>query len=143
MREKVYIFDTTLRDAEQVPGCQLNTIEKIEVARQLEKLGVDIIEAGFPISSPGDFNSVVEISKAVTIPTICALTRAVKKDIEVAAEALKFAKRRRIHTGIGTSWYHIHEKLNSRGCPKSRIAPFAIVYFGKKNYLTVAKKQTL
>lgn len=113
MREKVYIFDTTLRDAEQVPGCQLNTIEKIEVARQLEKLGVDIIEAGFPISSPGDFNSVVEISKAVTIPTICALTRAVKKDIEVAAEALKFAKRRRIHTGIGTSWYHIHEKLNS------------------------------
>ena len=98
MREKVYIFDTTLRDAEQVPGCQLNTIEKIEVARQLEKLGVDIIEAGFPISSPGDFNSVVEISKAVTIPTICALTRAVKKDIEVAAEALKFAKRRRIHT---------------------------------------------
>ena len=113
MREKVYIFDTTLRDAEQVPGCQLNTIEKIEVARQLEKLGVDIIEAGFPISSPGDFNSVVEISKAVTVPTICALTRAVKKDIEVAAEALKFAKRRRIHTGIGTSWYHIHEKLNS------------------------------
>jgi len=95
MREKVYIFDTTLRDAEQVPGCQLNTIEKIEVARQLEKLGVDIIEAGFPISSPGDFNSVVEISKAVTVPTICALTRAVKKDIEVAAEALKFAKRGR------------------------------------------------
>ena len=113
MSEKVYIFDTTLRDAEQVPGCQLNTIEKIEVARQLEKLGVDIIEAGFPISSPGDFNSVVEISKAVTVPTICALTRAVKKDIEVAAEALKFAKRGRIHTGIGTSWYHIHEKLNS------------------------------
>ena len=98
MREKVYIFDTPLRDAEQVPGCQLNTIEKIEVARQLEKLGVDIIEAGFPISSPGDFNSVVEISKAVTVPTICALTRAVKKDIEVAAEALKFAKRGRIHT---------------------------------------------
>ena len=118
MREKVYIFDTTLRDAEQVPGCQLNTIEKIEVARQFEKLGVDIIEAGFPISSPGDFNSVVEISKAVTVPTICALTRAVKKDIEVAAEALKFAKRGRIHTGIGTSWYHIHEKLNSRRCLK-------------------------
>ena len=113
MREKVYIFDTTLRDAEQVPGCQLNTIEKIEDKKQLEKLGVDIIEAGFPISSPGDFNSVVEISKAVTVPTICALTRAVKKDIEVAAEALKFAKRGRIHTGIGTSWYHIHEKLNS------------------------------
>ena len=112
MTEKIYIFDTTLRDAEQVPGCQLNTIEKIEVARQLEKLGVDIIEAGFPVSSPGDFNSVVEISKAVTNPTICALTRAVKKDIEVAAEALKFAQRGRIHTGIGTSDYHIYEKLN-------------------------------
>ena len=111
--EKVYTFDTTLRDAEQVPGCQLNTIEKIEVARQLEKLGVDIIEAGFPISSPGDFNSVVEISKAVTQPTICALTRAVEKDIDCAAEALKFAKRGRIHTGIGTSFYHIYEKLNS------------------------------
>ena len=111
MSEKVYIFDTTLRDAEQVPGCQLNTIEKIEVARQLEKLGVDIIEAGFPISSPGDFNSVVEISKAVNNPTICALTRAVKKDIEVAAQALEFAKRGRIHTGIGTSTYHIYEKL--------------------------------
>lgn len=113
MSEKVYIFDTTLRDAEQVPGCQLNTIEKIEVARQLEKLGVDIIEAGFPVSSPGDFNSVVEISKVVTNPTICALTRAIKKDIEVAAEALQYAKKGRIHTGIGTSIYHIHEKLNS------------------------------
>ena len=99
MSEKVYIFDTTLRDAEQVPGCQLNTIEKIEVARQLEKLGVDVIEAGFPISSPGDFNSVVEISKAVTRPVICALTRAVKKDIDVAAQSLEFAKRGRIHTG--------------------------------------------
>ncbi|MGQ1945670.1 2-isopropylmalate synthase [Geofilum sp. OHC36d9] len=110
---KVYIFDTTLRDGEQVPGCQLNTIEKIEVARQLEKLGVDVIEAGFPVSSPGDFNSVVEISKAVSNPTICALTRAVKKDIEVAADALKFAKRGRIHTGIGTSPYHIFSKLNS------------------------------
>ncbi len=113
MDNKVYIFDTTLRDGEQVPGCQLNTIEKIEVAKQLEKLGVDIIEAGFPISSPGDFNSVVEISKAVSNPTICALTRAVKKDIEVAADALKFAKRGRIHTGIGTSPYHIYQKLNS------------------------------
>jgi 2-isopropylmalate synthase len=113
MNNRVYIFDTTLRDGEQVPGCQLNTIEKIEVARQLEKLGVDVIEAGFPISSPGDFNSVVEISKAVSNPTICALTRAVKKDIEVAADALKFAKRGRIHTGIGTSYYHIHHKLNS------------------------------
>lgn len=110
---RVYIFDTTLRDGEQVPGCQLNTIEKIEVARQLEKLGVDVIEAGFPVSSPGDFNSVVEISKAVTNPIICALTRAVKKDIEVAADSLKYAKRGRIHTGIGTSHYHIFNKLNS------------------------------
>ncbi|WP_062122246.1 2-isopropylmalate synthase [Geofilum rubicundum] len=113
MSNRVYIFDTTLRDGEQVPGCQLNTIEKIEVARQLEKLGVDVIEAGFPVSSPGDFNSVVEISKAVSNPTICALTRAVKKDIEVAADALQFAKRGRIHTGIGTSPYHIFNKLNS------------------------------
>ncbi len=112
-KEKVYVFDTTLRDGEQVPGCQLNTIEKIEVARALEQLGVDIIEAGFPISSPGDFNSVIEISKAVSEPVICALTRAVKKDIEVAAESLKFAKRGRIHTGIGTSYYHIYHKLNS------------------------------
>ena len=112
-KDRVYVFDTTLRDGEQVPGCQLNTIEKIEVARALEALGVDIIEAGFPISSPGDFNSVVEISKAVKLPTVCGLTRAVKKDIEVAAEALKFAKRPRIHTGIGTSYYHIHLKLNS------------------------------
>lgn len=112
-KERIYVFDTTLRDGEQVPGCQLNTIEKIEVARALEELGVDIIEAGFPISSPGDFNSVVEISKAVSEPVICALTRAVKKDIEVAAESLKFAKRGRIHTGIGTSYYHIYHKLNS------------------------------
>jgi len=112
-KERVYIFDTTLRDGEQVPGCQLNTIEKIEVAKALEELGVDVIEAGFPISSPGDFNSVIEISKAVTEPVICALTRAVMKDIEVAAESLKFAKRPRIHTGIGTSYYHIYHKLNS------------------------------
>ncbi len=113
MAERVYIFDTTLRDGEQVPGCQLNTIEKIEVAKTLEALGVDVIEAGFPISSPGDFKSVVEVSKAVTSPTICALTRAVEKDIEVAAEALKYAKRGRIHTGIGTSESHIKHKLNS------------------------------
>lgn len=112
-KDRVYIFDTTLRDGEQVPGCQLNTIEKIEVAKALEELGVDVIEAGFPISSPGDFNSVVEISKAVSEPTICALTRAVKKDIEIAAESLKFAKRGRIHTGIGTSHHHIYHKLNS------------------------------
>ncbi|MDP4184172.1 MAG: 2-isopropylmalate synthase [Bacteroidota bacterium] len=113
MEDKLYIFDTTLRDGEQVPGCQLNTIEKIQVAKALEELGVDIIEAGFPISSPGDFNSVREISKAVTWPTICALTRAVEKDIDVAADALMYAKRKRIHTGIGTSYYHVHYKLNS------------------------------
>lgn len=111
--DKLFIFDTTLRDGEQVPGCQLNTIEKIQVAKALEVLGVDVIEAGFPVSSPGDFNSVVEISKAVTWPTICALTRAVEKDIEVAADALKYAKRKRIHTGIGTSDYHIKYKFNS------------------------------
>ena len=113
MSDRLYIFDTTLRDGEQVPGCQLNTVEKIQVAKQLEQLGVDIIEAGFPISSPGDFNSVVEISKAVTWPTICALTRAVEKDIDCAAEALKWAKRKRIHTGIGTSDSHIKYKFNS------------------------------
>jgi 2-isopropylmalate synthase (EC 2.3.3.13) len=113
MSDKLFIFDTTLRDGEQVPGCQLNTIEKIEVAKTLEALGVDVIEAGFPVSSPGDFQSVVEIAKAVSNPTICALTRAVEKDIDVAAEALKFAKRGRIHTGIGTSPYHIKSKLNS------------------------------
>lgn len=110
---RVYIFDTTLRDGEQVPGCQLNTVEKIQVAKALESLGVDVIEAGFPVSSPGDFNSVIEISKAVTWPVICALTRAVEKDIDVAAEALKFARHKRIHTGIGTSDYHIRYKFNS------------------------------
>ena len=113
MSDRLFIFDTTLRDGEQVPGCQLNTIEKIQVAKQLEQLGVDIIEAGFPISSPGDFNSVIEISKAVTWPTICALTRAVEKDIDVAAESLQYAKHKRIHTGIGTSDSHIKYKFNS------------------------------
>ena len=113
MSDRLYIFDTTLRDGEQVPGCQLNTVEKIQVAKQLEQLGVDVIEAGFPISSPGDFNSVVEISKAVTWPTICALTRAVEKDIDCAAEALQYAKHKRIHTGIGTSDSHIKYKFNS------------------------------
>ena len=113
MSDRLFIFDTTLRDGEQVPGCQLNTVEKIQVAKALEALGVDVIEAGFPISSPGDFKSVVEISKAVTWPTICALTRAVPKDIDVAAEALKYAKRGRIHTGIGTSDPHIKYKFNS------------------------------
>lgn len=113
MSDRLYIFDTTLRDGEQVPGCQLNTVEKIQVARQLERLGVDVIEAGFPISSPGDFESVVAISKAVTWPTICALTRAVEKDIDTAAEALQYAKHKRIHTGIGTSDLHIQHKFKS------------------------------
>ena len=113
MPERIYIFDTTLRDGEQVPGCQLNTIEKIEIAKALEELGVDVIEAGFPISSPGDFQSVQEISKVVKRPVICALTRAVKKDIDVAVESLRFAKRKRIHTGIGASDIHIKYKFNS------------------------------
>lgn len=113
MSNRLMFFDTTLRDGEQVPGCQLNSVEKIQVARALEELGVDVIEAGFPISSPGDFDSVVSISKAVSIPTICALTRAVEKDIDVAAESLKYAKRKRIHTGIGTSDFHIKYKFNS------------------------------
>lgn len=113
MSDRLIFFDTTLRDGEQVPGCQLNTIEKIEVARQLEQLGVDVIEAGFPASSPGDFNSVVEISKAVTWPIICALTRAVESDIDAAAQALQYARYKRIHTGIGTSDEHIRYKFNS------------------------------
>lgn len=112
-KNKVHIFDTTLRDGEQVPGCQLNTTEKIEVAKALEELGVDIIEAGFPISSPGDFKSIVEISKAVSNPVICALTRAKKEDIDCAVESLKFAKRKRIHTGIGSSDIHIQHKFRS------------------------------
>lgn len=111
MGEKLLFFDTTLRDGEQIPGCQLNTVEKIQVAKALEALGVDVIEAGFPISSPGDFNSVIEISKAVTWPVICVLARALEKDIEVAAQALKYAKRKRIHTGIGTSDLHIRYKF--------------------------------
>lgn len=113
MSQRVYIFDTTLRDGEQVPGCQLTTEEKIVVAKQLELLGVDVIEAGFPLSSPGDFQSVVEISKAVREPTICALSRAVRGDIDAAAEALKFAARGRIHTGIGSSDIHIQHKFNT------------------------------
>ena len=113
MNDRVYIFDTTLRDGEQVPGCQLNTTEKIEVAKALEALGVDVLEAGFPISSPGDFNSVVEISKAISEPIICGLTRALEKDIDAAAAALKYAKRKRIHTGIGSSDLHIYTKLKS------------------------------
>jgi 2-isopropylmalate synthase len=113
MNQKVHIFDTTLRDGEQVRGCQLSTEEKILVAKELEQLGVDIIEAGFPVSSPGDFNSVVEISKAVSEPIICGLARAVQGDIDLAADALRFAKRSRIHTGIGSSDIHIQHKFNS------------------------------
>ena len=110
---KIDIFDTTLRDGEQVPGCKLNTKEKIELALHLEELGVDIIEAGFPISSPGDFESVSQIARIITKSSVCGLSRAVEKDIEVAAQALKGAKRPRIHTGIGTSNHHIKTKFNS------------------------------
>ncbi len=111
--KKILIFDTTLRDGEQVPGCKLNTREKIDLALRLEELGVDILEAGFPISSPGDFSSVQEISAIITKASVCALSRAVQKDIEVAGEAIKKAKRPRIHTGIGTSDFHIKSKFNS------------------------------
>lgn len=131
MSDRLFIFDTTLRDGEQVPGCQLNTVEKIQVARQLELLGVDVIEAGFPISSPGDFRSVVEISKAVTWPTICALTRAVEKDIDVAAESLRFAKHKRIHTGIGTSDSHIKYKFHSNRAEILERAVRAVAYAKK------------
>ncbi len=112
-REKVQIFDTTLRDGEQVPGCKLDTNQKLVIANRLDEMGVDIIEAGFPVSSPGDFLSVSEISKIVKNAVVCGLTRAVKNDIDVAAQALKYAKRPRIHTGIGTSESHIIHKLNT------------------------------
>jgi len=112
-KEKVQIFDTTLRDGEQVPGCKLDTKSKLVIAERLDLLGVDVIEAGFPVSSPGDFHSVEEISKLVKNATVCGLTRAVENDIKVAADALKFAKRPRIHTGIGTSDSHIKFKFNS------------------------------
>src|ERR1700742_137904 len=113
--KKIDIFDTTLRDGEQVPGCKLNTKEKVEIALELESLGVDIIEAGFPISSPGDFASVEAISKVIKNATVCGLTRSVEKDIEVAAQALKHAARPRIHTGIGSSDIHIKHKFNTKG----------------------------
>lgn len=112
-KDRVHIFDTTLRDGEQVPGCKLDTKQKLVIAERLDALGVDVIEAGFPISSPGDFNSVSEIAKLVKNATVCGLTRSVKKDIEVAAEAIKHAKRSRIHTGIGTSESHIKYKFKS------------------------------
>ena len=125
---RIQIFDTTLRDGEQVPGCKLDTTQKLVIARQLELLGVDVIEAGFPISSPGDFQSVREIGRAVSAPVVCALSRAVKKDIEVAADSLKTAKRPRIHTGIGTSDSHIQYKLRTTPEEIIRRATEAVKY---------------
>jgi 2-isopropylmalate synthase len=113
MGNQIVIFDTTLRDGEQVPGSKLITKEKVEIAIQLDALGVDVIEAGFPISSPGDYNSIIEISKAVKRPIICALTRAIKSDIDCALESLQYTKHKRIHTGIGSSDIHIKHKFNS------------------------------
>ena len=113
MKDKIKIFDTTLRDGEQVPGCKLETTEKLKIAEKLDSLGVDVIEAGFPVSSPGDFKSVLEISKVVKNASVCGLTRAVKNDIDVAVKALKYAKKPRLHTGIGTSESHIVHKFNS------------------------------
>lgn len=133
MANKIEIFDTTLRDGEQVPGCQLSTEEKVIVARKLEQLGVDVIEAGFPISSPGDFLSVVEISKAVNVG-VCALTRSKKEDIDVAGEALHHAKRGRIHTGIGSSDVHIKTKFNSTREKVLEQGTWAVGYAKAKGY---------
>ena len=127
-REKVQIFDTTLRDGEQVPGCKLDTEQKLVIANRLDEMGVDIIEAGFPVSSPGDFLSVSEISKIVKNATVCGLTRAIKNDIDVAAAALKHAKRPRIHTGIGTSNSHIVHKLNTTREDIIARAKYAVSY---------------
>jgi 2-isopropylmalate synthase len=127
-REKVQIFDTTLRDGEQVPGCKLDTNQKLVIANRLDEMGVDIIEAGFPVSSPGDFLSVSEISKIVKNATVCGLTRAVKNDIDVAAAALKYAKKPRIHTGIGTSNSHIIHKLNTTREDIIARAKYAVSY---------------
>lgn len=132
-REKVQIFDTTLRDGEQVPGCKLDTKQKLVIAERLDKMGVDIIEAGFPVSSPGDFLSVSEICKIVENATVCGLTRAVKNDIDVAAAALKHAKRPRIHTGIGTSESHILHKLNTT--PEDIIARAKYAVAHAKSYV--------
>ena len=134
MAHKIQIFDTTLRDGEQVPGCQLKTEEKVVIARELEALGVDIIEAGFPISSPGDFLSVVEISKAVSSPVVCALTRTKKDDIDVAGEALHHAKRGRIHTGIGSSDVHIIHKFRSTREQVLEQGVWAVKYAKAKGY---------
>ncbi len=132
-REKVQIFDTTLRDGEQVPGCKLDTKQKLVIAERLDKMGVDIIEAGFPVSSPGDFLSVSEICKIVENATVCGLTRAVKNDIDVAAAALKHAKKPRIHTGIGTSESHILHKLQTT--PEDIIARAKFAVAHAKSYV--------
>lgn len=134
MSQKVQIFDTTLRDGEQVPGCQLKTEEKVVIARELEALGVDVIEAGFPISSPGDFLSVVELSKALKHTTVCGLTRAKKDDIDVAAEALIHAKHGRIHTGIGSSDVHIMHKFKSTREQVLEQGVWAVKYAKEKGY---------
>src|SRR5258708_10712476 len=131
---KIQIFDTTLRDGEQVPGCQLKTEEKVVIARELEALGVDVIEAGFPISSPGDFLSVVEISKVVKDATVCGLTRTKKEDIDVAAEALRYAKRGRIHTGIGSSDVHIKHKCKANREQVLEQGVWAVQYAKSKGY---------
>ncbi|GAB1445476.1 MAG: 2-isopropylmalate synthase [Cyclobacteriaceae bacterium] len=134
MSKKIQIFDTTLRDGEQVPGCQLKTEEKIIIARELEALGVDVIEAGFPISSPGDFNSVVALTKTIKDAVICALTRAKKEDIDVAAEALRYAKRGRIHTGIGASDVHIKNKFYSTREQVLEQGAWAVAYAKEKGH---------
>ncbi|MBI1766845.1 MAG: 2-isopropylmalate synthase [Bacteroidetes bacterium] len=134
MSQRIKVFDTTLRDGEQVPGCQLKTEEKIIIAKELELLGVDVIEAGFPISSPGDFLSVVEISKAVKEPIVCGLTRAKKEDIDVAAEALRYAKRGRIHTGIGSSDVHIKHKFKSTRDQVLEQGVWAVQYAKSKGF---------
>jgi 2-isopropylmalate synthase len=134
MSNKIQIFDTTLRDGEQVPGCQLRTEEKVIIARELEALGVDVIEAGFPISSPGDFLSVVEISKALKTTIVCGLTRSKKEDIDVAAEALRHAKQGRIHTGIGSSDVHIKHKFRSSREQVLEQGVWATKYAKEKGY---------
>jgi|TARA_Y100001949_G_scaffold136416_1_gene117986 2-isopropylmalate synthase len=131
MKDVVKIFDTTLRDGEQVPGCKLDTKNKLNLAIQLDNLGVDILEAGFPISSPGDFESVIEISKNVKNASVCALSRANEKDIEVAAESLRHAIKPRIHTGIGTSDIHIKYKFNSNKDAIIELAKRSVSYAKK------------
>ncbi|WP_185869573.1 2-isopropylmalate synthase [Blattabacterium cuenoti] len=131
VKKRIKIFDTTLRDGEQVPGCKLNTKEKVKIAKKLETLGVDVIEAGFPTSSPGDYQSVQEISKSVKKAIVCALSRAVEKDIEIAANSLKYANRARIHTGIGTSDCHIRYKFKSTPEKIIEKAIYAVKYAKK------------